>query len=138
MTLWGELHSEPPDAQFAAFSSSFSYDRRLLPYDLEGGRGWARELARIGVLSSKDAKAIEKGLREILAKAKAEPAWLDQHPDEDVHSFVEARLHESIGEAALRLHTGRSRNDQGATDLHLFAKDARARLHAAARALPRA
>jgi argininosuccinate lyase/amino-acid N-acetyltransferase len=138
MTLWGELHQQPPDAHFAAFSSSFSYDRRLLPYDLEGSRGWARELARIGVLSAKDAKAIERGLREILEKARAEPAWLDAHADEDVHSFVEARLHERIGEAALRLHTGRSRNDQVATDLRLYAKDVGGALGAAARALSEA
>ncbi len=135
MTLWGELHQQPPDARFAAFSSSFSYDRRLLPYDVEGSRGWARELARIGVLTGKDAKAIERGLREILERAQAEPAWLDAHAEEDVHSFVEARLNELIGDAALRLHTGRSRNDQVATDLRLFAKDVAAQLDAAARAL---
>ena len=135
MTLWGELHKTPPDAHFATFSSSFSYDRRLLPYDVEGSRGWARELARIGILSAKELKAIERGLKEILEKARHEPLWLDEQPEEDVHSFVEARLNARIGEAALRLHTGRSRNDQVATDLRLYAKDAAAQLDAAARAL---
>jgi argininosuccinate lyase / amino-acid N-acetyltransferase len=132
MTLWGELHQEPPDEFFAKFSSSFRYDRRLLPYDLEGSRAWAAELARIGVLTEKDGKAIEKGLGEIARKAGAEPGWLDQRPAEDVHSFVEAALEELIGEAALRLHTGRSRNDQVATDLRLYVKDVGERLRLAA------
>jgi argininosuccinate lyase/amino-acid N-acetyltransferase len=130
MTLWGELHREPPDEFFAQFSSSFAYDRRLLPYDLEGSRAWAAELARIGLLTSKDAKAIERGLREIAKKAAAEPHWLDERPAEDVHSFVEAALEERIGDAARRLHTGRSRNDQVATDLRLYAKDVGQRLRA--------
>jgi argininosuccinate lyase len=123
MTLWGELHSEPPDEFFARFSSSFAYDRRLLPYDLTGSRAWALALARIGVLSRKDVQAIARGLRELRKRAATDPTWLDQHPEEDVHSFVEARLHELIGDAALRLHTGRSRNDQVALDVRLYAKD---------------
>ena len=123
MTLWGELHSEPPDEFFAKFSSSFSYDRRLLPYDLAGSRAWALALARIGVLTRKDVQAIARGLRDLRKRAQKDPGWLDQHPEEDVHSFVEARLHELIGDAALRLHTGRSRNDQVALDVRLYAKD---------------
>jgi argininosuccinate lyase/amino-acid N-acetyltransferase len=124
MTLWGELHSEPPNEFFARFSSSFSYDRRLLPYDLTGSRAWAFALARIGVLNKDEAKAIGRGLRQIAKRAAAEPGWLDQHHEEDVHSFVEARLHELIGDAAYRLHTGRSRNDQVALDVRLYVKDA--------------
>jgi argininosuccinate lyase len=131
MTLWGELHREPPDEFFAKFSSSFRYDRRLLPHDLEGSRAWAAELARIGVLSEKDAKAIERGLRDIAKRAGEDPKWLDEKPAEDVHSFVEAALEELIGEPALRLHTGRSRNDQVATDLRLYAKEAGGRLRLA-------
>ncbi|MSR47591.1 MAG: argininosuccinate lyase [Planctomycetes bacterium] len=123
MTLWGELHSEPPDEQFVTFSSSFSYDRRLLPFDLEGSRAWAFALARIGLLTRKDVQQIARGLRQIGKRARAEPAWLDQHPAEDVHSFVEARLHELIGDAAFRLHTGRSRNDQVALDVRLYVRD---------------
>ncbi|MBL8843187.1 MAG: argininosuccinate lyase [Planctomycetes bacterium] len=123
MTLWGELHSEPPDAHFAAFSSSFACDRRLLPYDLEGSRAWAFALARIGILTKKDVQQIGRGLRAIGKRARAEPGWLDQHAEEDVHSFVEARLHELIGDAAWRLHTGRSRNDQVALDVRLYVRD---------------
>jgi len=128
MNLWGELHSEPPDEFFARFSSSFSCDRRLLPYDLEGSQAWAFALARIGVLDKKEARAIGRGLRQIRRRAAADPAWLDRHAEEDVHSFVEARLHELIGDAAWRLHTGRSRNDQVALDVRLYAKDAAGQL----------
>lgn len=124
MTLWGELHSEPPDEQFVAFSSSFAYDRRLLPWDLEGSRAWAFALARIGLLKKLEVQQIVRGLRAIGLRARKEPGWLDQHPAEDVHSFVEARLHELIGDAAYRLHTGRSRNDQVALDVRLFVRDA--------------
>jgi argininosuccinate lyase/amino-acid N-acetyltransferase len=124
MTLWGELHSEPPDEQFVVFSSSFSYDRRLLPFDLEGSKAWAFALARLGLLSKKELQQIGRGLRDIGKRARAEPGWLDLHPEEDVHSFVEARLHELIGDAAWRLHTGRSRNDQVALDVRLYVRDA--------------
>src|SRR5688572_16741342 len=110
-TLWGELHSEPPDEYFAKFSSSFAYDRRLLRFDLVGSRAWAVALARIGLLSREEVRKIGRGLRQIRKRATSEPGWLDQHSEEDVHSFVEARLHELIGDAAHRLHTGRSRND---------------------------
>jgi argininosuccinate lyase len=123
MTLWGELHSEPPDEFFAKFSSSFAYDRRLLAYDLVGSRAWAFALARIGVLSKKEVQQIARGLTQIRKRAVTEPGWLDSHPEEDVHSFVEARLHELIGDAAFRLHTGRSRNDQVALDVRLYVKD---------------
>jgi argininosuccinate lyase len=132
MTLWGKLHSEPTDEYFARFSSSFAYDRRLLPYDLKGSRAWALALARIGVLGRKELAAIRRGLRQIQKRATREPGWLDQHPEEDVHSFVEARLHELIGEAAWRLHTGRSRNDQVALDVRLWARDAARQLVRAA------
>ena len=131
--LWGELHSEPPDEFFAKFSTSFSFDRRLLPYDLTGSRAWAIALGRIGVLTKKDVQAIGRGLRAIKQRAASDPTWLDQHPAEDVHSFVEARLHELIGDAAYRLHTGRSRNDQVALDVRLYVKDvARQLIRAAA------
>ncbi len=123
MTLWGELHSEPTDEFFARFSSSFAFDRRLLAYDLEGSRAWAFALARIGVLNKEDVQKIGRGLREIKKRAAADPRWLDRHSEEDVHSFVEARLHELIGDAAHRLHTGRSRNDQVALDVRLYVKD---------------
>ncbi len=123
MTLWGELHSEPPDEFFAAFSSSFAYDRRLLPFDLAGSRAWAFALARARILAPKEVQQIVRGLRAIGKRARAEPQWLDGHSEEDVHSFVEARLHEQIGDAAYRLHTGRSRNDQVALDVRLYVRD---------------
>ena len=124
MTLWGELHAEPPDEHFVAFSSSFACDRRLLPFDLVGSRAWAFALTRIGLLTKGDLQKIVRGLRAIGQRARKEPGWLDQHPAEDVHSFVEARLHELIGDAAWRLHTGRSRNDQVTLDVRLYVRDA--------------
>ncbi len=123
MPLWGGRFNEAPDAFFAEFSSSFRYDRRLLVYDVAGSRAWAFALVRAGVLKLDEVKRIARGLRMILKKARAEPGWLDQYQEEDVHTFVEARLFEMVGEPALRLHTGRSRNDQVALDVRLYVKD---------------
>jgi len=117
--MWGGRFSEPTDAFVARFSASEHYDRRLYREDIQGSKAHAQMLASCGVISRDDAEAIVAGLDDIAAEIEAgtfpwDPAL------EDVHMNIEARLTERIGEAGKRLHTGRSRNDQIATDVRLW------------------
>ncbi len=117
--MWGGRFSEPTDAFVARFSASEHYDRRLYREDIRGSKAHAQMLADCGVISAADAEAIVEGLDAITAEIEAgtfpwDPAL------EDVHMNIEARLTERIGEAGKRLHTGRSRNDQIATDIRLW------------------
>ncbi len=118
-TLWSGRFAAAPDAQVFGFGASFGVDRRLVEDDITGSLAWAGALAAAGVLSHADAAAIVDGLQALLEQARADPASVDG-PDEDVHSWVERSLAERIGEAARRLHTGRSRNEQVALDLRLY------------------
>ncbi|HEU4731953.1 MAG TPA: argininosuccinate lyase [Kofleriaceae bacterium] len=114
----------------AALNASIGFDRRLLPHDVEGSIAHAEMLATRGLISAEDAAAIATGLRSVASRlASGELAW--DAALEDVHMNVEARLIEEIGDAGRRLHTARSRNDQVATDLRLYARAAANRLIAA-------
>ena len=114
-----------PDA--AEVNASVGFDWRLLPHDVEGSIAHARMLARQGVIAHGDAEAIAAGLEAVReALERGELTW--DAALEDVHMNVEARLIERIGDAGRRLHTGRSRNDQVATDLRLYARAAARRL----------
>ncbi|MCE9573393.1 MAG: argininosuccinate lyase [Deltaproteobacteria bacterium] len=114
-----------PDA--ARMNASVDFDRRLLPYDVLGSKAHARMLERQGLLPAGDAAKIAAGLDQVEAQlASGALPWSDAL--EDVHMNVEARLTELIGDAGRRLHTARSRNDQVATDLRLYARAAAARL----------
>jgi argininosuccinate lyase len=115
------------DPAAARLNASVAFDRRLLPHDVAGSIAHAEMLAATGIISPGDAAAIVAGLRRVEAKlASGELAWDDAL--EDVHMNVEARLIEEIGDAGRRLHTARSRNDQVATDLRLYALAAARRL----------
>lgn len=104
----------------AAVNASVGFDYRLLPHDVAGSIAHAEMLAAQGLISEADARAITEGLRRVEARlARGELAW--DEALEDVHMNVEARLIEEIGDAGRRLHTARSRNDQVATDLRLYA-----------------
>ena len=108
-------------SEAVAVNASVGFDWRLLPDDIRGSIAHARGLARRGLLSEADADAITEGLRRV--EDDFQSGRCDWDPElEDVHMNVEARLGDTIGEAARRLHTGRSRNDQVATDLRLFAR----------------
>lgn len=118
-------------------NASVDFDRRLLPHDVAGSIAHAEMLAARGIIGAADLAAITTGLRRVEAQlAAGELAWDDAL--EDVHMNVEARLIEQIGDAGRRLHTGRSRNDQVATDLRLYARAAADRLIAAIDELRRA
>ncbi len=118
------------DPVAAAMNASVAFDQRLLPHDVAGSIAHAEMLAAQGIISAADATAIAAGLRRVEGQlAAGELAW--DEALEDVHMNVEARLVEQIGDAGRRLHTGRSRNDQVATDLRLYARAAASRLVAA-------
>src|SRR5712692_3639867 len=120
MKLWGGRFKGEADEGFARFNSSFAFDRRLIEADIEGSLAHAEALAAAGILTEDESSKIATGLREILRRAREEKGYLDSRDAEDVHSFVEAELVEGIGDTGYKLHTGRSRNDQVATDLRLF------------------
>ena len=120
MKLWGGRFKGEADAEFARFNSSFAFDRRLIEVDIEGSLAHAEALVAAGILSEEEARRIAWALKEILRRARADKSYLSNTEAEDVHGFVEAELVAAIGDAGYKLHTGRSRNDQVATDLRLF------------------
>jgi argininosuccinate lyase len=120
---WGGRFTESTDAFVAAFTASVEFDRRMYRQDIAGSIAHARMLTRIGVLTEADCAAIIAGLTEIRAEIeRGDFEW--SVALEDVHMNIEARLTERIGAAGKRLHTGRSRNDQVATDIRLYLRDA--------------
>jgi argininosuccinate lyase/amino-acid N-acetyltransferase len=118
--MWGGRFTEAPDALLRRFNDSFSFDRELIAEDIEGSIAWAAVLGDAGVLTARATAKIVRALKQIAASAEPLPG--DGH--EDVHSYVEAKLREMVGALAGKLHTGRSRNDQVATDLRLWLKKA--------------
>jgi argininosuccinate lyase len=120
MKLWGGRFTGEADQFFAQFNASFRFDRRLLMADLQACKIQAQALHRAGVLKTEEATAILQGLDEIRDKSASDPQWIEDYDAEDVHSFIEARLVEMIGNAGYKLHTGRSRNDQVAVATRLF------------------
>ncbi|HEX5833009.1 MAG TPA: argininosuccinate lyase, partial [Pyrinomonadaceae bacterium] len=117
--LWGGRFSGKSDPGFAEFNNSFRFDRRLFEVDVRASIAWCGALERAGVVSPAEASAIRSGLESIAQSG------VDQGSSaEDVHSFVESRLVERVGEVGRKLHTGRSRNDQVATDFRLWMREA--------------
>ena len=119
---WGGRFSEGPDARVAAFTESVSFDARLAAHDIRGSIAHARMLARVGVLTDAEFDAIAAGLEAIGERIRAGDFVWDPAL-EDVHMNIEARLTEDIGALGKKLHTGRSRNDQIATDIRLWLRD---------------
>ena len=110
---------DPPDPLFARFNASIGFDRRLWPEDIRGSKAHASALARAGVLSDEELVRIQAGLDQVAGELeRGEFEFRDD--DEDIHMAVERRLTELLGPLGGKLHTGRSRNDQVATDLALF------------------
>ena len=116
---WSGRFAEPVSERVARFQASVGFDRRLAEADIDGSLAHARMLAAAGIISHDDFAAIERGMGEIRADVRAGRfAW--SIADEDVHLNIEKRLTALVGDAGKRLHTGRSRNDQVATDLRLW------------------
>ena len=116
---WSGRFSEPVSELVKRFTASVSFDKRLAEVDIQGSLAHARMLAKVGVLGAKDLADIEGGMSKILAEIRGgDFEWSIER--EDVHMNIEARLTALIGDAGKRLHTGRSRNDQVATDIRLW------------------
>ncbi len=120
---WGGRFAGATNAAVEQFTESISFDRVLAPYDIRAGIAHCRMLGRQKIISQRDARRIEKALREVGREIEA--GTLDMDPRfEDIHMCIEARLIEKIGPVGGKLHTGRSRNDQVATDVSLYVRDA--------------
>lgn len=120
--LWAGRSEEPTDKILDIFNSSFSFDYRLWREDIQGSQAHAKMLAKVGVISQEDSEKILEGLNQIAKEIEAdELAWREKNlAEEDIHMAIEKQLTALIGEPARRLHTGRSRNDQVATDIRLW------------------
>lgn len=121
--LWGGRFRGEADKGFAEFNRSFLFDRRLLEVDVRASGAYCEALRAAGVLTDDEARRITAALHEVQNQAETKAKYINDD-SEDVHSFVEASLVELIGPPGLKLHTGRSRNDQVATDLRLWLRDA--------------
>jgi argininosuccinate lyase len=117
--LWSGRFAEPVDALVKRYTASVGFDRRLAQFDIQASLAHARMLTKAGVISAQDLADIERGMRQVEDDVRAGRfAWsLDL---EDVHLNIERRLTDLVGDAGKRLHTGRSRNDQVATDVRLW------------------
>ncbi|WP_375174490.1 argininosuccinate lyase [Pseudooceanicola sp.] len=120
--MWGGRFAAGPDAIMEAINASIGFDQRMAAQDIAGSRAHAAMLAATGIVSDSDAEAMREGLLTILSEIKG-GTFAFSTALEDIHMNVEARLKEVIGEPAGRLHTGRSRNDQVATDFRLWTRD---------------
>ena len=124
MKLWGGRFTKETNQLVHNFNESLSFDRKFYRQDIRGSIAHVKMLARQGILSSEDEKAIIEGLTGILEDLDSGKLTIPEHSEyEDIHSFVEGTLTERIGEAGKRLHTGRSRNDQVALDMKLYTRD---------------
>jgi argininosuccinate lyase len=132
--LWGGRFERDPDKRFDVFQRSFSFDRRLLPYELAVDRAWARALQPVGILTEAEVRDTIAALDRIELELRDVPKFLESTA-EDVHHFVETALVHELGALGWKLHTGRSRNELVATDFRLFVKDAAAAVHNAVAAL---
>jgi argininosuccinate lyase len=117
--LWGGRFTGKTDPLMEAFNASIRFDRRLWAADIEGSQAYARALGRAGMLDAKEVDAIVQGLGQVKSEWET-GAFTIQPNDEDIHTANERRLTELIGAVAGKLHTGRSRNDQVATDVRLW------------------
>jgi argininosuccinate lyase len=124
MKMWAGRFRQPLDPAFERWQRSFGFDRRLLTHELAASSAHARALKGAGVLNSNEFIAILQGLERIGEQAVSSPAFLEDDEAEDVHHFVEKQLVALIGDTGYKLHSGRSRNEQIATDLRLYVRTA--------------
>src|SRR5688572_9261957 len=123
MSLWGGRFSEPTDADLQALNDSMRFDRRMYAQDIAGSIAYAQAIAAVGVITDEESAAIIQGLETV--KAEFDSGIFEiKSGDEDIHTAVERRLTELVGTVGGKLHTGRSRNDQVATDFRLWVMDA--------------
>ena len=120
--LWGGRFTESTDAFVEAFTASIDFDKRLYKHDIDGSKAHSKMLHKVGILTEEEMQSIHDGLNEIQADIEAGTLeWSVQL--EDIHMNIEARLTDKIGVTGKKLHTGRSRNDQIATDIRLWLRE---------------
>lgn len=122
MKMWSGRFREPLDPDFERWQRSFEFDRRLLRYELAASAAHARALKSAEVLTADELIRILQGLEQIGEKAASSPGFVEDSEAEDVHHFVEKQLVALVGELGYKLHSGRSRNEQIATDLRLYVR----------------
>ena len=122
MKMWSGRFRQSLDPAFEKWQRSFDFDCRLLECELEASAAHARALMQAGVLSAEELESVLRGLEQIGDQAADSAEFLDDTQAEDVHHFVEKKLVALIGDAGYKLHSGRSRNEQIATDLRLYVR----------------
>ncbi|KXS20138.1 putative ARG4-arginosuccinate lyase [Gonapodya prolifera JEL478] len=127
MALWGGRFDGKVDPLMEAFNASIGFDKRMFAEDIRGSQAQARALAKQGIITEAERDTLVSGLDQVLAEWQAGKFTI-VHTDEDIHTANERRLGELVGSVAGKLHTGRSRNDQVATDMRLWVRDAGTKL----------
>ncbi|EJI2330276.1 argininosuccinate lyase [Vibrio cholerae] len=123
MALWGGRFTQAADSRFKAFNDSLRFDYRLAEQDIVGSIAWSKALVSVNVLSVQEQQQLEQALNKLLQSVQQDPEQILASDAEDIHSWVEQKLIEQVGDLGKKLHTGRSRNDQVATDLKLWCRD---------------
>ncbi|EKF9791199.1 argininosuccinate lyase [Vibrio cholerae] len=123
MALWGGRFTQAADSRFKSFNDSLRFDYRLAEQDIVGSIAWSKALVSVNVLSVQEQQQLEQALNHILQSVQQDPEQILASDAEDIHSWVEQKLIEQVGDLGKKLHTGRSRNDQVATDLKLWCRD---------------
>lgn len=120
MALWGGRFTQAADARFKQFNDSLVFDYRLAEQDIIGSIAWSKAILSVNILTSEEQSRLEQALNELLVQVRKDPEQILASDAEDIHSWVEQKLIEKVGDLGKKLHTGRSRNDQVATDLKLW------------------
>ncbi|TOJ43208.1 argininosuccinate lyase [Vibrio parahaemolyticus] len=122
MALWGGRFTQAADTRFKEFNDSLRFDYRLAEQDIVGSIAWSKALLSVGVLSVEEQQKLELALNELKLEVMEDPHQILRSDAEDIHSWVEQQLISKVGDLGKKLHTGRSRNDQVATDLKLWCR----------------
>ena len=131
MALWGGRFSQAADQRFKQLNDSLRFDYRLAEQDIVGSVAWSKALVTVNVLTATEQQQLEQALSVLLEEVQADPQAIVSSDAEDIHSWVEQKLIDKVGDLGKKLHTGRSRNDQVATDLKLWCKHQIGELHQA-------
>ncbi|GAA0858782.1 argininosuccinate lyase [Aliiglaciecola litoralis] len=123
MGLWGGRFQQGSSNMFRQVNDSLPFDKVLASQDIRGSIVWSRAIAKAGVMGANEQQLLEFALNELLEKAESGELDFDNSSEEDIHSFIEAALIDKLGDLGRKLHTGRSRNDQVATDFRLWCKE---------------
>jgi len=123
MALWGGRFKHQASEQFKAFNDSLPVDYRLAEQDIIGSIAWSKALVTVNVLSIDEQHELQQALEQLLQQVQEDPRQILLSDAEDIHSWVEGKLIDAVGDLGKKLHTGRSRNDQVATDLKLWCKE---------------